>query len=75
MAAADTTTTADAAAADSGEEFTVTPYMKHVPDSYTELEAAQGASWELGAGHYELGFEVDGARIPILKLKGGGVAK
>jgi hypothetical protein len=58
-----------------GETLTATPYIEHVPDTYTDAEIAQGANWELGAGHYVLGFEVNGAKIPLAKVKGGGVQK
>jgi hypothetical protein len=54
---------------------TVTPYAVHLPDEYTETEKRDGASWELGAGQYELGFEVDGAKIPLARVKAGGVLK
>jgi hypothetical protein len=57
------------------ETFTPTPYFDHIPDEYTDAEKAEGASWELGAGHYELGFEVNGARFPLARVKGGGVQK
>jgi hypothetical protein len=57
------------------ETLSATPYVKYLPDTYSTVEAADGASWELGAGHYEFGFEVNGARIPLMTMKGGGVQK
>jgi hypothetical protein len=57
------------------ETLTATPYAVHIPDTYSEQEKREGASWELGAGHYEFGFEVNGARFPLARLKGGGVQK
>jgi hypothetical protein len=57
------------------ETLTATPYAVHIADEYTPDELADGASWELGAGHYEFGFEVNGARIALGRLKGGGVQK
>jgi hypothetical protein len=57
------------------EPLTATPYAVHIPDTYSEQEKREGASWELGAGHYEFGFEVNGARFPLARLKGGGVQK
>jgi hypothetical protein len=57
------------------ETLTATPYAVHIPDEYLPQEKAEGASWELGAGHYEFGFEVNGARFPLARLKGGGVQK
>jgi len=75
MAATDQTTGAETPAGEGEQEFTPTPYMRHIPDVYTDAEIAQGASWDLGAGHYELGFEVNGARIPIATVKGGRVQK
>jgi hypothetical protein len=55
--------------------LTVKPYAVYVPDGYSETEVRDGASWQLGAGHYEFGFEADGARFPLARLKGGGVQK
>jgi len=57
------------------ETLSPTLYAVHIPDEYTETEKREGADWELGAGHYEFGFEVNGARFPVMRLKGGGVAK
>jgi hypothetical protein len=57
------------------ETLTATPYAVHIPDEYLPQEKAEGASWELGAGHYEFGFEINGARFPLARLKGGGVQK
>lgn len=57
------------------KKFTAKPYFVHLPDEYTEAEAAQGASWPLGAGFYEVGFEVNGARFPLARLHGGAVEK
>lgn len=55
--------------------LTATPYVVHIPDSYSEQEKREGASWELGAGQHEFGFEVNGARFPLARLKSGGVLK
>lgn len=49
--------------------------MRYEPDSYSAEEKATGASWELGAGHYTIGVNVDGAFFPLQRLKGGGVQK
>lgn len=49
--------------------------VRYVPDSYTETEVREGASWPLGAGHYEIGANVDGAFFALARLKGGGVQK
>lgn len=55
--------------------FKATPYFVHLPDEYTETEKREGASWPLGAGFYEVGFEVNGARFPLARLHGGAVEK
>jgi hypothetical protein len=57
------------------QKLTPTPYFVHLPDEYTDTEKDQGASWPLGAGFYEVGFEVNGARFPLARLHGGAVAK
>jgi hypothetical protein len=49
--------------------------MRYEPDTYTEQEVRDGASWPLGAGHYVIGANVDGAFFPVARLKGGGVQK
>ena len=49
--------------------------IRYEPDSYSEQEIREGASWQLGAGHYTIGVNVDGAFFPIQRLKGGGVQK
>lgn len=49
--------------------------VRYVPDAYTEAEVRDGASWPLGAGHYEVGANVDGAFFVLARLKGGGVQK
>ena len=49
--------------------------VRYLPDTYTDTEVREGASWELGAGHYEIGANVDGAWFPLARLKGGGVQK
>jgi hypothetical protein len=49
--------------------------MRYEPDTYTEQEVRDGASWPLGAGHYVIGANVNGAFFPIARLKGGGVQK
>lgn len=57
------------------KKFTITPYVEHIPDVYTAVEEAEGASWELGAGTYEVGFEVNGAKVPLRHFKGGQLDK
>jgi hypothetical protein len=57
------------------QTLSATPYAVHIPDEYSAQEKAEGATWELGAGHYEFGFEINGARFPLARLKGGGVQK
>ena len=49
--------------------------VRYFPDSYTETEIRDGASWPLGAGRYEVGVDVDGAWLPLAGFKGGGVQK
>lgn len=49
--------------------------MRYEPDTYTEQEVKDGASWPLGAGHYVIGANVNGAFFPVARLKGGGVQK
>lgn len=49
--------------------------VRYEPDSYTDAEIMDGASWPLGAGHYTIGVNVDGAFFPLARLKGGGVQK
>jgi hypothetical protein len=56
-------------------ELKVAPYAVYLPDQYSETEVREGASWPLGAGHYEFGFESDGARFPLARIKAGGVQK
>ena len=55
--------------------YTAEPYVEYQADEYTPQEVQDGASWELGAGHFELGFVVNGAKVPLARLKGGGVLK
>ena len=59
----------------SEETLTAKPYAVHVPDEYTDTEKEQGASWPLGAGFLEVGFEVNGARFPLARIKGGAAQK
>ena len=49
--------------------------VRYEPDTYTDAEVRDGASWPLGAGHYVIGANVDGAFFPLARLKGGGVQK
>ena len=49
--------------------------VRYEPDTYTDAEIRDGASWPLGAGHYTIGVNVDGAFFPLARLKGGGVQK
>src|SRR4051794_37865846 len=49
--------------------------VRYYPDTYSEDEVREGASWQLGAGHYEVGVNVDGAWLVLARLKGGGVQK
>lgn len=49
--------------------------VRYEPDNYTDAEVRDGASWPLGAGHYTIGVNVDGAFFPLARLKGGGVQK
>ncbi len=49
--------------------------VRYEPDAYTEAEVRDGASWPMGAGHYTIGVNVDGAFFPLARLKGGGVQK
>lgn len=51
------------------------PYVEHLPDEYSEQEKADGASWPLGPGMYEMGFEINGAKFPLARYKGGEVQK
>ena len=55
--------------------YTAEPYVEYQADEYTPQEVQDGASWELGSGHFELGFVVNGAKVPLARLKGGGVLK
>lgn len=57
------------------EKLSATPYAERIPDEYTETEKAEGASWPLGGGFYELGFEVNGAKFPLARLHGGTVQR
>lgn len=57
------------------QTLTGTIEVRYEPDSYTDAEIRDGASWPLGAGHYTIGVNVDGAFFPIQRLKGGGVQK
>jgi len=55
--------------------YTVKPYAEHIPDEYTETEKAEGASWELGAGFVDVGFEVNGAKVPLKRFKAPAIEK
>jgi hypothetical protein len=55
--------------------LTATPFVEFRPDSYTETEKAEGASWPLGGGFYDFGFEVNGAKFVLASLHGGAVEK
>ena len=59
------------------DEKTYTPSLELVyrPDTYTETERQEGASWPLGSGHYDLYANVDGARIHLNTFKAGQVDK
>jgi hypothetical protein len=50
-------------------EFTIEPYAERTPDSYTEQEIADGASWPLGAGFVDVGFIVNGAKVSLKQFK------
>ena len=45
------------------------------PDTYTEEERINGASWPLGSGWYDLFAVADGARIHLNTFKAGAVDK
>lgn len=57
------------------QTLTGTVEVRYEPDNYTDAEVLDGASWPLGAGHYTIGVNVDGAFFPLARLKGGGVQK
>jgi hypothetical protein len=47
-----------------------------VPDTYTETERQEGASWPLGSGWYELDAVLDGgARVTLNRFKAGAIDK
>lgn len=50
-------------------------YAVHVPDPGPDQGHPRPESVELGAGHVEVGVVVDGARIPLARVKAGGVFK
>ena len=47
----------------------------YVPDTYTETERQEGASWPLGSGHYNLVVVADGAQIHLHTFQAGAVDK
>lgn len=60
-----------------GDETTqaVTLELVYVPDTYTETERQEGASWPLGSGHYDLNVVVGDARILLNRFKAGAIDK
>ena len=49
--------------------------LVYTPDTYTETERQEGASWPLGSGYYDVVLVVDSARIPLRRFKAGEVDK
>jgi hypothetical protein len=49
--------------------------LVYTPDTYTETERQEGASWPLGSGFYEVVLIAGDARIPIQRIKAGAVDK
>ena len=49
--------------------------LVYVPDTYTETEREEGASWPLGSGFYDLVVVAGDARIPLHRFKAGAVDK
>ncbi|TMC48766.1 MAG: hypothetical protein E6J20_18530 [Chloroflexi bacterium] len=49
--------------------------VRYVPDTYTETERQEGASWPLGSGFYDVGVVVEGAFLPLHRIKAGAVDK
>lgn len=56
-------------------KYTVKPYAEHIPDEYTATEKAEGASWELGAGFVDVGFEINGAKVVLKRFKAPAIEK
>lgn len=50
-------------------------YARHLPDAGPGPTHPHPDKVELGAGHVEIGVMVDGARVPLARLKAGGVFK
>lgn len=59
------------------DEKTIDATLKlvYVPDTYTDTERQEGASWPLGSGHYNLVVVADGAQIHLHTFKAGAVDK
>lgn len=49
--------------------------VQRVPDEHSEEDLEQVKVRELGAGHYVFGFVLEGAFIPVMTLKAGGIDK
>lgn len=49
--------------------------LVYVPDTYTETERQEGASWPLGSGHYDLMVVAGDARIRLTRFKAGQIDK
>lgn len=49
--------------------------LVYVPDTYTDTERQDGASWPLGSGFYDLVVIAGDARIPLHRFKAGAIDK
>lgn len=49
--------------------------LVYVPDTYTETERQEGASWPLGSGYYHLVVVAGDARIVLREFKAGAIDK
>jgi hypothetical protein len=49
--------------------------LVYVPDTYTETERQEGASWPLGSGFYHLVVVAGDARVVLREFKAGQIDK